>query len=81
MSIYDHAQGNILGKWMQTYEKKGISIGPKELGETSAERNHKLRLTKGKKKGRRQNSREGEIFNRYKPRKYYQREKENNLTF
>lgn len=51
---------------MQTYEKKGISIGPKELGETKVERNHKLRLTKGrKKKERRQNSREEEIFNRY----------------
>lgn len=66
---------------MQTYEKKGISIGPKELGDPSEERNHELRLTKGaKKKGRRQNSR-GEIFYRYKPRKYYQRENENNLTF
>lgn len=51
MGIYDHAKGIILGKWMQTYEKKGISIGPKELGETKVERNHKLRLTKGTKKG------------------------------
>lgn len=35
---------------MQTYKKKGISIGLKELGDPSEERNHKLRLTKGAKK-------------------------------
>lgn len=35
---------------MQTYEKKGISIGLKELGDPSEERNHELRLTKGAKK-------------------------------
>lgn len=67
---------------MQTYKKKGISIGLKELGDPSEERNHKLRLTKGaKKKGGEDRTQEKERFYRYKPRKYYQREKENNLTF
>lgn len=45
--------------------EKGISIGPKELGETSVERNQKLRLTKGtkkKKKGRRQRTLEKERY-------------------
>lgn len=65
-------------------KKKGSVLDQKELGETSAGRNQKLRLTKGIKKKKREkteNSREGEIFNGYKSRKYYQREKENNLTF
>lgn len=54
--------------------EKGISIGLKELGETSVERNQKLRLTKGTKKKKKrektENSREGEIFNSYRSRKY-----------
>lgn len=35
-------------------KEKWIGIEPKELGQSSAERNRKLRLTKGTKKGRRQ---------------------------
>lgn len=38
--------------------EKGISIGPKELGESSVERNQKLRLTKGTKKKKKGEDRE-----------------------
>lgn len=42
-------------------KEKWIGIEPKELGESSAERNRKLlRLTKGLKKGRRQRTQEKE---------------------
>lgn len=39
-------------------KEKWIGTEPKELGESSAERNGKLRLTKGTKKGRRQRTQE-----------------------
>jgi len=40
--------------------EKWIGIEPKELVESSAERNRKFRLTKGTKKGRRQRTQEKE---------------------
>lgn len=51
--------------------EKWIGIEPKDLGESSAERNRKFTLTKReKKKEKTESSREEEIFNRYKSRKY-----------
>lgn len=59
-----------------------ICIEPKELGESSVERNRELRLINGTKKGRRQQAQgDRDIFNRYKSSKYYHREEENNFTF